>query len=251
MPRLHQVVFTDDAIFKSGVPWIDVRAFGATGDGQTDDTRAISAAVATIPPGGATLFFPRGSYVVGGSVAIGPAANVTIAGDQAVITQTATYTKTFHFTAIDKIKVTGVSLVGVGTEHNGSSTSYNGVAGLFFEDCADVKVEHCTLSNHAGGSIRWTGSLVDAWFVNNTVTGIGAEGGIKPLDNNSDIAIGNYAATENKNITIAGNDISATCFGIAVTGSDSVIIAGNKIRDLPGQHGIYLSACSGPWSRTT
>ena len=40
----------------------DVRAFGAVGDGVTDDTRAIQAAIHFLPDG-ARLFFPKGTYL--------------------------------------------------------------------------------------------------------------------------------------------------------------------------------------------
>lgn len=40
--------------------WIDVTTFGATGDGSTDDTAAINAAIATMTPG-STLYFPAAS----------------------------------------------------------------------------------------------------------------------------------------------------------------------------------------------
>lgn len=39
----------------------DVRAFGAAGDGETDDTAAIQAAIGCLPPGG-RLYFPPGRY---------------------------------------------------------------------------------------------------------------------------------------------------------------------------------------------
>jgi len=41
---------------------IDIRAFGAVGDGVSDDTEAIRAAIACLPPAG-RLYFPAGSYL--------------------------------------------------------------------------------------------------------------------------------------------------------------------------------------------
>jgi len=46
--------------------WISVKDFGATGDGDTDDTAQINAAVAALAPG-QTLYFPVGTYLVSAS----------------------------------------------------------------------------------------------------------------------------------------------------------------------------------------
>jgi len=46
-------------------PWFDVKAFGATGDGSTDDTVAIQAAIdAAEAAGGGIVFFPKGLYKI-------------------------------------------------------------------------------------------------------------------------------------------------------------------------------------------
>lgn len=43
---------------------ISVKDFGATGDGTTDDTNAILAAIAAMPSSGSNLLFPQGTYIV-------------------------------------------------------------------------------------------------------------------------------------------------------------------------------------------
>lgn len=44
---------------------LNVRDFGAKGNGTTDDTAAIEAAIAAAPASGATIYFPPGTYLVG------------------------------------------------------------------------------------------------------------------------------------------------------------------------------------------
>lgn len=64
----------------------NVKSFGAVGDGVTDDTAAINAAIATLDDGD-TLFFPAGCYIVKapapGTYAILPLdnKNITVCGD--------------------------------------------------------------------------------------------------------------------------------------------------------------------------
>jgi hypothetical protein len=58
--------FSGDVYFKSGVPWYDVKAFGAVCDGVTDDTTAITAAISSWngnlfgnTSSAGVLYFPR------------------------------------------------------------------------------------------------------------------------------------------------------------------------------------------------
>src|SRR5262245_53675293 len=47
----------------SGRAWIDVRTFGARGDGKSDDTTALTLALdQACRDGGRTLYFPSGHY---------------------------------------------------------------------------------------------------------------------------------------------------------------------------------------------
>lgn len=64
--------------FKSTV-FLNVKDFGAKGDGVSDDTAAIAAAIAT-GGAGATIFFPAGTYLVTGNPAIQPLAGQTLFG---------------------------------------------------------------------------------------------------------------------------------------------------------------------------
>ena len=61
---------TNGTHFYGPAPWCDVKAFGAQGDGVTDDTPAIRAAHAYLPSAGGTIFFPPGNYVVTSTITI-------------------------------------------------------------------------------------------------------------------------------------------------------------------------------------
>jgi parallel beta-helix repeat protein len=51
--------------FLNNVPrFLNVRTYGATGDGTSNDTQAILDALADLPAAGGTIFFPRGTYVL-------------------------------------------------------------------------------------------------------------------------------------------------------------------------------------------
>ena len=69
----------------AGTDWVDVTAYGARGDGVTDDTVAIQAAISAVGAGG-VVYFPAGSYVVSAYLSLvtsggAPLQNVTFQGD--------------------------------------------------------------------------------------------------------------------------------------------------------------------------
>lgn len=66
-------IIPKDVFFLSGRPWFDVRAFGAKGDGATDDTTAAQQAenaAAAAGFGGATVYWPPGTYCINGGLII-------------------------------------------------------------------------------------------------------------------------------------------------------------------------------------
>jgi predicted small lipoprotein YifL len=66
-------------------PSIDVRNYGAKGDGQRDDTAAIQAAINAIPASGGTVLFPPGTYIVAPTKTTGIAirSNLSLVGSGA------------------------------------------------------------------------------------------------------------------------------------------------------------------------
>lgn len=70
--------FAKGKLLDKGEIVYDVKAYGAAGDGATDDTAAINAAVAAAT-GGGVIFFPPGTYKVTSTIAIATA-GITFAG---------------------------------------------------------------------------------------------------------------------------------------------------------------------------
>jgi hypothetical protein len=127
-------------------------AFGATGDGTTDDTAAIQAAIDSLAATGGTVFLPRGTYKVtdsGGSVALALAAsNVTLRGAGEGAT-TIRATGTPHV-----LNVTGTGCI---VEHltvdGGADGSYaSGTHGIRIQG-ASQQVRHVAITNTAAYGI--------------------------------------------------------------------------------------------------
>jgi len=80
IPKFEQVGSTTNrAINLKLQETISVKDFGAVGDGSTDDTVAIQAAITqVVNSGGGTVFFPAGTYNVSSTITVGN--NVTLSG---------------------------------------------------------------------------------------------------------------------------------------------------------------------------
>jgi hypothetical protein len=65
--------------------YVTVQDFGAVGDGVTDDTAAIQAAIDSLPPNGGTIIFEVGTYVVLSTLEIGDGTNSSISTKAGVV----------------------------------------------------------------------------------------------------------------------------------------------------------------------
>ncbi len=210
---------------------------------QMTDREILQSALDAMAAGYAVTI-PRRDFYVDGPLYVADHDGFEIFGNLCHIHQTLPNQKTLVFKNCHNGSVRGFMLTGVGTELNGASSSFNGVSGIYLEDCRDIEVHHNYLFNHVGGGIRWSGSSTSISVSHNRVWGIGSGGGILPGDNSNDVAIGSIATVYNNDIQISNNKIEGHCFGISVTRGDGITITNNNIRDIPGQHGIYLQEVS-------
>jgi hypothetical protein len=78
-PGFTESAATFDGPFAS---WVNVKTvFGAKGDGVTDDTAAIQAALNSLTKSDAVLWFPNGNYLISSPLSLSGVSNVTILGE--------------------------------------------------------------------------------------------------------------------------------------------------------------------------
>lgn len=154
----------------SSVAWINVKDFGATGDGTTDDTAAIETAIASVTSGG-TLYFPFGTYRVTNSITLPPqagdAAQMIVRGDGwgSVIKPMAnSMTQVFNVTG-DQITIQDLSF------ENTSSLATYGVKFAFANGDDASKIVNCrfiafTVGLYAYRSSGW--EVSQCFFLNQT-----------------------------------------------------------------------------------
>lgn len=151
--------------------------------------------------------------------------------------------KTLYFKDCTRIVIKNPVLVGSNLEDINTSTSFNGVAGVYLQDCQGVIIDNPLITNHAGGGIRWTGTLDGLWVFTGKIVGVGVSK-IAAGDNTSDFGIGSISATSSKNIWINGVEISESALGVGVGGyAENVNLNDVMINDIRGQHGFYFSDC--------
>lgn len=207
------------------------------------DKDVLQAAVDAVVAGH-SVTIPRRTFYISGSILV-EAEHFELYGNLCRIVQLSPNSKTLLFKGCVAGEVRGFVLYGHGTELNGLSSSFNGVSGIFMDDCADMDVHHNYLYNHVGGGIRWTKRGEGINVHHNRTTGIGSAGGIQDGDNSNDVGIGSVTTEYNTDIDISHNRIRGHCFGASVGRGDGIIVTGNLIADIPGQHGTYMQEASG------
>jgi hypothetical protein len=231
--------------------YITPEMYGAnTIPGTTDMTAAIQAAANSLTMGGTILFEPK-AYKVTNKITI-PYSNTTFIGirGRSKIIQATANKNIFYASAKDNISFRDLFLYGEGTYSSGwTGTSGHDDRGIQLDDCTRVTIEDCLFQNHGQAAIMVDGGRRIA-IRNNIVEGTHEYSTAIASGNNYQYGIGvrSLAADQAQDIIISGNNVSGVTQGIVVSNLSGtafprgVNITGNNVHDIPGQHGLYLSA---------
>jgi len=223
----------DDLIVKS--PWADVRAYGATGNGITDDRLAIQAAIDAINvAGGGIVFFPKGTYLV--SEAIHPAnasygaclivyANITLEGagiNATIIKRAANGTIIDGLSAVifnRYISIAGtdrdINIRNLTVDGNCLNQTVNKQTGVFFKDVRSLRLENVKVKNVKNTAVWATDSFcyetqncTEVYFINCEATN----------DDGASWAVSGYHANNSNmvrytNCIVNGNSVMRGGFG--------------------------------------
>ena len=155
--------------------YTNVRDFGAQGDGTSDDTRAIQAAIAAAPPGG-TVWFPAGTYLVSKTL---------------VLRRGSTYRGSNPESSIIRQK-RGANLVAVMADENFTQDGLRPTIG--------IQVEDLGIDGNAHGNQRGHGLVLmtERSLVRHVIVSFTPQAGIVLSDQNSRGAVVRYNAVENR-----------------------------------------------------
>lgn len=152
--------------------FINVKGFGATGDGVTDDTTAIQAAINEAEFGNGTIYFPTGVYITTSTILVGRYIDLRGEGQRATFITGDGDFDIFEFVhpADGIFRETVVSNMGI------TSTASTGTGrGVYLNNPARVVFRNVRIANHKGKGVfaeRNTNfdfllSFYDCFFSNN------------------------------------------------------------------------------------
>ena len=256
---------------------VSVKDFGAVGDGVTDDTAAIQAAIDAIhSAGGGEIFIPAGNWICG---AITLRDKVSLVGSGNASKLIASSGGGFDFltgNALTNLKISnfyldcsnmpdssGIYITGIQDSEISGVTVYN-AAGFGWLIFGSVRCKY--LRNTINVTRQWDGMTISTGSTDNVIEGNivynSHDSGIGFTDTIGTVCVGNYVnrqkvggvwyapgidAAGAKNATITGNYVIGNKFGISLlqhpnSGSQPkrVVVTGNTVAD--GEYGVI----SGP-----
>lgn len=139
---------------------VDVRSKGARGDGKSDDTSAIQAAVDALPAAGGTVRVPKGNYMIdaGRSIVLRSNVRLEMAPD-AQLTALPNARKRYHVIRVWRVHdvtISGGRIVGDRDQHQGSEGEWG--FGINISASRNVTVEGTQISDCWGDGM-WIGAL--------------------------------------------------------------------------------------------
>ena len=245
----------------SSAPWIYVDAYGAVGDGVTDDRTAIQAALDAVPSAGGMVVFSAKTYYVSGAVNIKSNTTVMGMGYSTVLTcpsagwalSAPSNFGILNITQKSNIRITNLRIRGTKSQSN-----INNVPKLIFMERYDtVKIDRCWFENSNAEGI-WQGcvgcsyptfnvtniglTIIDCEFFDIGYTGVTGFYDLTAIQvgsqytyitNNRFEKVGTAVAGSGYHIVIA-NNVVYDCFGAGIGVGDSdpigdVTITGNVI----------------------
>lgn len=161
-----------------GVPWYDVRAYGAVGDGTTDDLAAFNLAVAAASAGG-IVYAPPGTYALSGNIGLTSGCTLQGAGrDVTVLKFTSNDYGIASTATIGTFRALSANAAVGDTTINVGALSSNFAAGdaVYLRDegtallAGHKRAELQTVLSVSGGLVNLAGSVMDIYTTANTAT---------------------------------------------------------------------------------
>jgi hypothetical protein len=213
---------------------VNVKSYGAAGDGVTDDTAAVQAAVAAAA--GGSVFFPAGIYLTSNAISIPDDTTFYGTGPGSIVKSNVQPNGGTGIgqRQIDSSSATGWTIRDMAFDMSGITTFLAGLRVINAVSSSGYRVEGCKFTS-PGGAIASIGCS-DYWIVNNTYTWSATDAA-----SHSDAVWDQWSGSHG--FYIAGN--AADCgsvmpYGVLITGETTAntaaacyefTVEGNKVRN--------------------
>jgi hypothetical protein len=220
----------------TGAP-VNARDFGAVGDGVTDDTVALQAAMDFVSGTGRVLVIPPSTSFYRITATLYPKSFTTIWGYGATIKNSGTsiFNMIWAYGTDGGPYLTDINIFGLTVDCNGTYLDGGG-SGIGGSYCNNLRIRDCTVKNAWLQGIFFARGGKNCWIESNYVERAWGDG----------IHIGDqYTGNTLENVWIDSNQVY-NCFddGIGVTGGAHLVwVTNNKVDTVTAAAGIDLSGC--------
>lgn len=133
----------------------DVRNYGATGNGTTDDTAAIQAAIDSLPSSGGTVTVPAGTYRVDAVIGLRLRSymHLKLAADAKLVAK-GNSAERYNIVYVNKVRdveISGGQIVGERNSHSGTTGEWG--HGIFVRGSSNVTIRDLHVSNCWGDGL--------------------------------------------------------------------------------------------------
>jgi len=195
---------------KTKSPWVDVRAYGAVGDGTTDDTTTIQAAIDAAGAGGVVLF-PDGTYLITSALSItSTQGGITLQGtgkwNGSIIQKGGNCDMLVIGSLANEVTIRSLTLKGVKGTYTGDGITIDDAYRWHLED---VLVDSCE-GDGLEVTASWQGLIENCQFANNGSAGVRLQWDDPDASN----SVNMYGCWINDNTSWGVITSHATCFNM-------------------------------------
>jgi parallel beta-helix repeat protein len=147
--------YSAGAFLDKGNHVFNVKAYGALGDGSTDDTTAIRAAITAATSGGGIVFFPAGTYAISNYLALPSNVWLVGVGEASVIKQISGSNIDTIIRGTGQISHSGLDGLLIDYNHQNNPLCSQGMS--FGNQSSYLTVQNCHFKNAKGFAISFTG----------------------------------------------------------------------------------------------
>jgi len=162
---------------------VSVKDFGAIGNGSTDDTAAIQAAITSLSATGGNVYFPKGTYKVSSTISW-TGDNIFLEGAGLGATTISTFIATTDVFAINNVSGGGISNLNII-----ANTTQTDGAGVHLTNCYNVKITDAVIGYGLNAGVEIDGGVsqftntIQNFIISDCLYGIAIGGtGASPQD---------------------------------------------------------------------